>query len=59
VAGLADEVIAASPTVQSAVAVGRGMARRYNEYREQAIDDDPRRPNPPWRRSTPDVVEAY
>jgi hypothetical protein len=59
VAGLADEVIAASPTVQSAVAVGRGMARRYNKYRGRAMDDDPQRPNPPWRRSTPDVIEVY
>jgi len=59
VAGLADQVIAASPTVQSAVAVGRGMARTYNEYRGRAFDDDPRRPNSPWRRSTPDVVEVY
>ena len=58
VAGLADEAIAASPAVQSAVAVGRGMARTYNTYRGRAIDGvRPRGIS--WRRFNTGAVEAY
>lgn len=58
VAGLADEAIAASPAVQSAVAVGRGMARTYNAYRGQAIDGVRRR-GLSWRKFNAGAIEAY
>lgn len=58
VAELAEEAIAASPTMQSAVAVGRGVARTYSTYRGRAVDGVRRR-SLSWRRANYDAVEAY